>query len=64
MVVPITLKHYTIIVFISDEQDGQQFYQYQQKSPLISNHSTEKRPRHITMDIQILAWDRHTMWRQ
>ena len=43
--------------------DGHQFYKYQQneQSPLILTEltSTKKNPRQMTMEIQILAWDRH-----
>ena len=41
--------------------DGHQFHQYQQneQSPLSLAHWTQKRPWHMTLEIQILAWDRH-----
>jgi glycine cleavage system regulatory protein len=43
--------------------DGHQFNKYQQKEqlPLILTKLTEhlKRPRHMTLEIQVLALDRH-----
>jgi hypothetical protein len=41
--------------------DDQQFYQYQQneQSPLTSTHRTQKRPRHMTLEIQVLICDRN-----
>ena len=41
---------------------GLQFHQYQQneQSPLTSNLQTYKRLRRMTLEIQVLAWDRHT----
>ena len=37
--------------------NGQMFHQYQlnEQPP----HWKQKRPRHLTMEIQVLAWDRH-----
>ena len=42
--------------------DGQQFHQYQQneQSPLTLTHLTQKQGRHITLEIRIIAMDRHT----
>jgi len=43
--------------------DGQQFHHYEQneQSPLTSTHwTTTKITRHMTLEIQILIWDRHT----
>ena len=39
--------------------DGQQFHQYQQnkQSPLTEH---KKQTRHMMLEIQVLAWDRHT----
>jgi len=28
-------------------------------SSLTSNHWTEKRPRHLTLEIKVLSWDRY-----
>ena len=41
--------------------DGQQFHQYQQNEwlPLIYSHWKQKRPWNITLEIQVLARDRH-----
>ena len=43
--------------------DGHQFHQYQQKeqSPLISTELTkpQKRTRHMTLEIQVMAWNRY-----
>ena len=30
------------------------------QSPLILTHWTQKRQQHMTLEIQVLAWDRHT----
>ena len=40
---------------------SQQFYKCQQNelSPLTFTHWTQKRPQHMTLEIQVLAWDRH-----
>ena len=43
--------------------DGHQFHQYQQKEqlPLIGTKlTTQIYPRHMMLEIQILAWDKHT----
>jgi len=41
------------------------FHQYQQNKqpPLISNHKTRNEQRHMVLDIQVLDWYRHKMWR-
>ena len=36
-------------------------YQQNEHSTLISTHWTHKRPRHIALDIQAPAWDRHKL---
>ena len=40
---------------------GKQVHHYQQneQSPLISNHWNKKRPQHMLLEIQVLAWNRH-----
>ena len=40
--------------------DGQQFHRYQQTkhAPLTTNDFSTKRPRHMSLEIQILAWGR------
>jgi hypothetical protein len=42
--------------------DGQQFHQYHQygQSLFTSDMSTHKIPRHMTLEIKVVAWDRHT----
>ena len=42
--------------------DGRQFHQYQQseQSPLTLTHWTQKRLRHMTLEIQVLTWGMHT----
>ena len=42
--------------------DGQQFHQYQQneQSHATSNHWKWKRPRRMKLEIEIVAWNRHT----
>jgi len=41
--------------------DGQHFHQYQQNEQSHHlTHWTQKRPRHMTLKIKVLAWDRHT----
>ena len=37
--------------------DGHQFHHYQQH--LILTHCIQKKPWHMTLEIQVLAWDRH-----
>ena len=41
--------------------DGQEFHQYQQTElpHHTSNNRAQKRPQHMTLEIQVLAWDRH-----
>jgi hypothetical protein len=43
--------------------DGHQFHQYQQNEQslliLIKLAEHKKRPQHMTLEIQVLAWDRH-----
>jgi hypothetical protein len=41
--------------------DSQQFLQYQQneQSPLTITHWIQKRPQHMMLEIQFLAWERH-----
>ena len=43
--------------------DGQQSHQYQQNEqslPTFTYWTQKRRPRHITSEIQLLSWDRHT----
>ena len=42
---------------------GQQFHQYQQKEqpPLTSNNWRQEKPKHMALEIQVLASDRHTI---
>ena len=56
----------TYIVYIMKKKlkgEGQQFHQYQIKR-IVSSHlkslNITKIPRHMTLEIQILAWNRHT----
>jgi len=51
----------TALLKESLNSDSQQFYQYQQnkQSPLTITHWTQKRPWHMALEIQVLAWDRH-----
>ena len=59
-VVPYLAK--TILWKESLKIDDHQFHQYQQnkQSPLILARRTWNIPRHMTLEIQVLAWDRHT----
>jgi hypothetical protein len=58
----LTFTHWTQI---KNNHDicSQQFHQYQQneQSPLTFTHWTQNknRLRHMTLDIQVMAWDRH-----
>ena len=42
--------------------NGEQFHQYQQnkQSSFTWTHWTQKRPQHMMLEIQVLAWDSHT----
>jgi hypothetical protein len=44
----------------SVNNDGEQFYKYKQNKqlPLTSNNSTQERPQHMALEIQILTWNR------
>jgi len=56
--------HFHKFVKESLDSDGQQCHKYQQKEqpPLISNHVTQCRPQHMTLEIQGVAWNKHTLW--
>jgi hypothetical protein len=40
-------------------KDGQQFHPYQQNEQSFQLMEHKKRQRHMTLEIQILVWDRH-----
>jgi len=43
--------------------DNQQFYQYHQNEKITSHPNSlniKERPRHMMVEIKVLAWDRHT----
>jgi len=45
----------------SFNSNGKQLHQYQQNKQLhlTTNHSTWKKPRHMTLEIKVLTWERH-----
>ena len=66
IIIDICLSHLNMIPIYEKKSlnsDGHQFHQYQQKeqSPLISTELTksQKRTRHMTLEIQVMAWNRY-----
>jgi hypothetical protein len=56
------LYNYTVL-WKESLSDRQQFHQYQQKEqpPLTSNNWRQEKPKHMALEIQVLASDRHTI---
>jgi hypothetical protein len=52
---------YIIMTRKLKKNDSQQFNQYQQNEhpPLAINHWIQQKEQHMTLEIKILAWDRH-----